>query len=52
MQQRGETESSDAIGKLQNMNLYPDMDASIIQAGISLDTDIISKFFGKLFGNK
>ncbi len=52
MQQRGETESSDAIGKLQNMNLYPDMDASIIQAGISLDTDILSKFFGKLFGNK
>jgi hypothetical protein len=51
MQQRGETESSDAIGKLQNVNLYPDMDASIIQAGISLDTDIISKFFGKLFGN-
>jgi hypothetical protein len=49
MQQRGETESSDAIGKLQNVNLYPDMDASIIQAGISLDTDIISKFLKKLF---
>lgn len=50
IQQRGETESSDAIGKLQNLKLYPDMDASIIQAGISLDTDIISKFMEKLFG--
>ena len=50
MQQRGETESSDAIGKLSNINLYPDMDASIIQASISLDTNIISMFFGKLFG--
>ncbi len=51
MRQRGETESSDAIGKLQNVNLYPDMDASIIQAGISLDTDIISKFLNKAFRN-
>ncbi len=49
MQQRGETESSDAIGRLQNVNLYPDMDASIIQAGFSLSTDIISKFLKKLF---
>lgn len=51
MQQRGETESSDAIGILQNVELYPDMDASIIQAGVSLDTDIMSKFLKKLFGN-
>jgi len=51
MQQRGETESSDAIGKLQNVNLYPDMDATIIQAGVSLDTDILSRFFNKLFRN-
>ena len=49
MQQRGETESSDAIGKLQNINLYPDMDASIIQAGVSLDTNILTKFFRKVF---
>jgi len=49
MQQRGETESSDAIGKLQNINLYPDLDASIIQAGISVDTNIISKFLKNVF---
>ncbi len=51
MQQRGETESRDAVGKLQNVNLYPDMDANIIQAGISLNTDILSKFLKKIFGN-
>ncbi len=50
MQQRGETRSEDAIGKLKNTDLYPDMDATIIQAGLSLDSNILSKFIRKLFG--
>lgn len=49
IQQRGETRKSDAVGKLSNIDLYPDMDATIVQAGLSLDTDILSKFFSKLF---
>ncbi|WP_455199292.1 DUF3570 domain-containing protein [Kaarinaea lacus] len=52
IKQRGETRKQDAVGKLRNFNLYPDMDASVIQAGFSVDTDIISKFFEKVFGSK
>jgi len=52
MQQRGETRSQDAVGKLQHVDLYPDLDAIIVQAGLSLDADILSKFMRKLFGKK
>ena len=35
IQQQGETRKEDAVGKLSSIDLYPDMDATIIQAGIS-----------------
>ena len=47
MQQRGKTFSSDAIGKLQNVNLYPDLDATVIQASISLSTDALEKYLNR-----
>lgn len=49
IQQRGETRSEDAVGKLQNVSLYPDMDAIIVQAGLSVDADALSRFMRKLF---
>lgn len=52
MQQRGETLDEDAIGSLQNVDLYPDMDATIVQAGFSANTGIISRFFQKIFGKE
>lgn len=47
IQQRGETRKEDAVGKLSNVDLYPDMDATVVQAGISLNTDILGKLFRK-----
>lgn len=47
IRQRGKTIKQDAVGKLSSIELYPDMDATIIQAGISVDTDILSKIFRK-----
>jgi len=47
IQQRGKTLKKDAVGKLSNVDLYPDMDATIIQASISINSDILWKFFSK-----
>jgi len=35
--QEGEDRDSDAVGKLQNQDLFPDNDAYLIQGGLSLD---------------
>jgi len=48
IEQNGKDRSQDAIGKLQNQQLFPDNEAYLIQAGISLDTDMIVKYLGKL----
>lgn len=44
IEQNGKDRSQDAVGKLQNQQLFPDNEAYLLQAGISLDTDIIFKF--------
>jgi hypothetical protein len=45
MQQSGKTRSEDAVGKLQNQDLFPDMDAYIVNAGFTVSTDAIFKWF-------
>jgi hypothetical protein len=49
IQTDGKTRKQDAIGKLQNTNLYPNLDATVIQAGISVPTGKVFKFLGEVF---
>lgn len=43
MHQTGKTRSQDAVGKLQNYDLFPENKASIIQLGLSMSTDSLSR---------
>ena len=43
MHQTGKTIASDAVGKLANLDLFPENKAAIIQAGISMSTDTLAK---------
>ena len=49
MQQTGKDRSEDAIGKLQNQQLFPDNEAYLMQVGVSLDSDMIINYFSGLF---
>ncbi len=45
MHQTGKTRSQDAVGKLQNYDLFPENKASIIQLGLSMSIESLSKAF-------
>ena len=47
----GKTRKQDAIGILQNTNLYPNLDATVIQASIYVPTGKVLNFLGEIFGN-
>jgi hypothetical protein len=47
IEQNGKDRSKDAIGILQNQQLFPDNEAYLLQAGISLDSDMIIKYLFK-----
>ena len=44
MEQTGKTRAHDAIGILQNRNLFPDNKAIIVQAGVSMDIDTLGNY--------
>jgi hypothetical protein len=43
MHQTGKTRAQDAVGKLQNLDLFPENKAAIIQLGISMNTDTLAR---------
>ena len=43
MHQTGKTRAEDAVGKLANVDLFPENQATIIQAGISMRIDTLAK---------
>jgi len=43
MKQTGKTRAQDAVGKLQGMDLFPDNKATMVQVGVSMDTDTLFK---------
>jgi hypothetical protein len=43
MEQTGKTRAQDAVGKLQGMDLFPDNKATMVQLGVSMDTDTMFK---------
>jgi len=47
--QNGEDRRADAIGKLQNQQLFPDNEAYLLQGGISLDSDMITNYVLNLY---
>ncbi|MDT8384869.1 MAG: DUF3570 domain-containing protein [Gammaproteobacteria bacterium] len=49
IEQNGKDRSADAIGKLQNQQLFPDNEAYLLQAGVSLDSDMIINYVLGLF---
>lgn len=49
MHQTGKTIASDAVGKLANIDLFPENQATIVQAGISMSTDTLAKHMRTAF---
>ena len=49
IEQKGKDRSQDAVGSLQNQQLFPDNEAYLIQGGLSLDSDMIIKYLSGLF---
>jgi len=47
--QKGKDQAADAVGKLQNQQLFPNNEAYLLQAGVSLDSDILMKVLRGLF---
>lgn len=47
--QNGKDRSADAVGKLQNQQLFPDNEAILLQGGLSLDTDMVIDFIVGLY---
>lgn len=43
MHQTGKTRTEDAVGKLANVDLFPENEAAIVQVGISMSTDTFAK---------
>ncbi len=47
--QKGKDRSADAVGILQNQQLFPDNEAYLLQGGLSLDSDMVIKYIMRLF---
>ncbi len=47
--QEGKDRSADAVGVLQNQQLFPDNEAYLLQGGLSLDSDMVIKYIMRLF---
>ena len=49
IEQKGKDRSQDAVGTLQNQQLFPDNEAYLIQGGLSLDSDMVIKYVLSFF---
>ncbi|VAX05570.1 hypothetical protein MNBD_GAMMA19-198, partial [hydrothermal vent metagenome] len=47
--QKGKDRRADAVGILQNQQLFPDNEAYLLQGGLSLDSDMVIKYIMRFF---
>ena len=47
--QKGKDRRADAVGLLQNQQLFPDNEAYLLQGGLSLDSDMLIKYIMRFF---
>ncbi len=47
--QKGKDRRTDAVGILQNQQLFPDNEAYLLQGGLSLDSDMVIKYIMRFF---